>query len=308
MGSARGSSAPTVTSPFLVGRDRYERLMQGWVDNTHEDTFTHTVRITDDDFGVELQAVCTPSPGYEVREARGRILAGPVDAAIVEALGRLSGTRMVGGFTRRLAEVCGTRAGAGLFVDAGIEVARLARQAAKLPPQVVVDLVAGDALKCWELDTTGWVDLPNSCFTYSEAGRVLLHSRPPAATPMTPELYSPPPGARKIFVRNKLSRLVLTGPRLHLFHAMHDNVHGFDIHYEVDLDSGTIVAADSVASRLPYPGICAEPQKKMATMIGQSADASLRKRIQSLLGGEAGCAQIYDLTADLLKLVAFSTI
>src|SRR5437764_1101807 len=127
-----------ITSAFLVGRDRYERAMEGWVDNTHDDAFTHTVAISDDDRSIELSAV-----------------------------------------------------------------------------------------------------------------------------------YTPPPGARKIFVRKKRSRLVLTARRLHLFHSMHDNVHGFDLHYEVDLDSGTIVAADSITSRLPYQGICTEPQRKVAAMIGQ---------------------------------------
>jgi hypothetical protein len=32
-------------------------------------------------------------------------------------------------------------------------------------------------------------------------------------------------------------------------------------------------------------------------------DAALRKRIQGQLGGIAGCAQLYDLTSDLLKLL-----
>ncbi len=291
-----------ITSPYLVGRTRYERITDGWVDNTSDDAFTHTVRITDDDFGIELCAVCTPPPGYEVREARGRILAGPADPAIVVALGRLSGARMVAGFTKRLAEICGPRPGARLFVDAGVEVARLARQATKLPREAIAGLGSGDALKCWELDTTGWMDLPNSCFTYSAEGRALLGIRP-ASTTMVRDLYSPPPGATKIFVRKKLSRLVLTGSRLHLFQSMHDNVHGFDMHYEFDLDAGTIVAADSVVSRLPYSGICTEPQKKITAMIGQPADALLRRRVQTLLGGQAGCAQLYDLTADVLKLV-----
>jgi hypothetical protein len=295
-----------IGSPFLVGRTRYERVMEGWVDNTHRDAFTHTVRITDDDFSVEVEAVCTPSPGYEVREARARILAGDVDPAIIESFGRLRGTRMVAGFTRRLSDLCGRRSEAGLFVDAGVEVARLARQAAKLSPEAVVGLLPGDALKCWQLDTTGWVDLPNSCFTYSAAGRALLDVRP-VSTPMQAELYSPAPGARKIFVRKKLSRLVLTGSRLHLFHSMHDNVHGFDIHYELDLGSSTIVAADSITSRLPYSGICDEPQKRIGAMVGQPADALLKKRIQGLLGGEVGCAQLYDLTADLLKLVTLDS-
>jgi hypothetical protein len=257
-----------ISSPYLEGRDRYERVTEGWVDNTHEDAFTHTVRVTDDDFSIEVSAVCTPSPDYGVRDARGRVLAGPADPAIPPALAGLAGARMTGGFTRRLADLCGPRAGAALFVDAGIEVARLARQVTKLPSEAVAGVGRDDPQRCWALDTAGWVDLPNSCFTYSPAGRALLGARA-VSTAMVPDLYSPPPGARKIFVRKKLARLVRTGSRLHLFHAMHDNIHGFDIHYEVDLLTGAIVAADSVTSRLPYMGICDEPQRRIASLPGQ---------------------------------------
>jgi hypothetical protein len=291
-----------ISSPYLADRDRYERAMEGWIDNTHEDAFTHTVRIIDDDAGVELCAVCTPSPSYEVREARARILAGSPDPSVGDALADLRGARMVGGFTRRLADLCNGRQTAALFIEAGVEIARLARQAAKLPRTSVANLAIGDARACWALDTAGWVDLPGSCFTYSDAGRALLDARS-VSTPMVPELYSPSAGAARIFVRRKRARLVLTGTRLHLFHSMHDNVHGFDIHYELDLDSETIVAADSVTSRLPYAGICDEPQARIASMIGEPLEATLRRRIQTLIGGSSGCAQVYDLTADLLKLV-----
>jgi hypothetical protein len=294
-----------IASPFLLGRDRYERAMTGWADATHEDAFTHTVTIADDDHSIELSAVCTPSPDYEVRDARGRIVAGAADPGIVDGLARLRGTRMVAGFTKRLTELCGSGPGAGLFVDAGIEVARLARQVARLPAGAMEGWNPGDALRCWQLDTAGWVDLPNSCFTYSESGRALLGTRP-VFTPMTATLYSAPVGAAKIFLRRKRARLVLTGSRLHLFHSMHDNVHGFDLHYELDLDTGQIVAADSITSRLPYQGICTEPQGRIVSMIGQPADIMLRKKIRALLGGDGGCAQLYDLTADLLKLLTIS--
>jgi Protein of unknown function (DUF2889) len=157
---------------------------------------------------------------------------------------------------------------------------------------------------CWDLDTTGWIDLPGSCFTYSSAGRALLETRV-VSTPMVANLYSPRPGARRIFVRKKVMRLVRTGSRLHLFHSMHDNVHGFDLHLEIDLETGTVAAADSITSRLPYQGICTEPQGKIRSLVGQPADGELRKRIQTQLGGESGCAQLYDLTADLLKLLSF---
>jgi hypothetical protein len=293
-----------ITSPHLDGRDRYKRSMEGWVDNTHDDAFTHSVRLTDDDAAVELAAVCTPSPRYEVREAVARVLAGAADPAAAERFGQLAGARMVAGFSRRLAELAGPGPGSRLFVDAGVEIARLARQATKLPREATAGLTAGGARACWDLDTTGWIDLPGSCFTYSSAGRALLETRV-VSTPMVADLYSPRPGARRIFVRKKVMRLVRTGSRLHLFHSMHDNVHGFDLHLEIDLEAGTVAAADSITSRLPYQGICTEPQGKIRSLVGQPADGELRRRIQTQLGGESGCAQLYDLTADLLKLLSF---
>ncbi|HEX6081318.1 MAG TPA: DUF2889 domain-containing protein [Methylomirabilota bacterium] len=292
-----------IGSPFLAGRDRYERVMEGRVDNTHESAFTHTVRITDSDRSVEVAAVCSPSPTYQVQEASGRVLAGVADPGIAADFPRLAGIRMVGGFTRQVAEVCGAREGAGLFVDAAIEVARLARQVAKMPASAVVTLRPGDAAACWALDMAGWIDLPDSCFTYSPAARALFATRP-VSSPMVPALYSPAPGARGVFTRKKLARLVLTGTRLHLFHSMHDNVHGFDLHYEVDLDRGVIAAAESITSRLPYAGICSEPQSRIESLRGQRIDAGLRKGIQTMLGGTGGCAQLYDLTSDLLKLLS----
>lgn len=292
-----------IDSPWLDGRDRYERTMEGWIDNTSDDAFTHTVQIGDDRLRVELSADCTPSPGYEVRAARARVLASDGQSATVARFDELAGARMVAGFTRRLAEVAGSAPASPFLVDAGIEVARLARQAVKLPREATAHLASGGARACWELDNASWIDLPGSCFTYSANGRALLDTRE-VSTPMAVELYSPPPAARRLFVRKKTLRLVRTPPRLHLFHSMHDNVHGFDIHYEVDLDAGTVVAADSITSRLPYQGICTEPQSRIDALVGQPFDAGLRKRIQSLLGGDQGCAQLYDLTADLLKLMS----
>jgi len=292
-----------IGSPYLDGRDRYERVMEGWVDNTHPDALTHTVQISDESWGIELSAVCGTSPGYEVREASARALSGPVDPALVADVPKLAGSRMVGGFTRRLVDLCGDRPGAGFVVDGGIEIARLARQVNKMPPADVAGLDPADALACWQLDTTGWVDLPDSCFTYSPGGRALFGTRP-VSTPMVPELYSPPPGARRVFRRKKVARLVRTDRRLHLFHSMHDNVHGFDVHYELDLDGGRIAAADVITSRLPYAGICSEPQGRITSMVGQPVDGTLRKRVQVAIGGSSGCAQLYDLTADLLKLLS----
>ncbi len=292
----------TLAPALLAGRDRYERVMDGRVDNTHDDAFTHTVRLADDDRALEVAVVALPSPTYAIREARLTPLAGRVGPSLAPAFARLAGTEMVGGLTRRAAELLGDGQGAALAVDATIEVARLARQVARMPRAVAARAASGDALDCWTLDTTGWIDLPGSCFTYSEAGRALFGART-VATPMVPDLYSPRPGQPRVFERRKVARLARGDGRLRLFHAMHDNVHGFEITYEIDLATGTIVRAEHVTPRLPYMGVCSEPQRRIASLLGERADAGLRKRIQATLGGEAGCAQLYDLTADVLKLL-----
>ena len=292
-----------IAPALLVGRDRYERVMDGWTDNTHVDAFTHTVHITEPDRAVELSLVALPSPEYGIREARARADAGDVDAAVVAAVPKLAGARMVAGFTRAMAERLGRGAGAALLVDAGVEAARLARQVAKLPRASAERAADGNPWECWQLDTTGWEDLPDSCFTYSAAGKALFGTRP-IVSPMQPDLYSPRPGQRRVFVRRKVARIERVDGRLRVGHSMHDNVHGFDVTLEIDVASGRIEHAESVTSRLPYAGICSEPQGRITALIGETVDAGLRKRLAGHVGGIGGCAQLFDLTADMLKLLA----
>jgi hypothetical protein len=294
-----GGAAP----PLLRTRDRYERVTTGRVDNTYEDAFTHTVRIAEPDRALELEVVALPSPAYAIREARCRALEGDIAPSVVSGVSALAGAALVGGLTRRVAEATGTGPGAALVRDAVIEAARLARQVAKLPRERAARAASGDPWECWQLDTTGWADLPDSCFTYGAEGRKLFGTRTIVAA-MTPELYSPRPDQRGVFERGKVARIERREGRLALYHSMHDNVHGFEIVYEIDLASGVIVRAEHQTPRLPYAGICSEPQRRIAAMLGETLDEGLRRRAASHLGGVAGCAQLYDLTADLLRLLA----
>ena len=291
-----------IAPAVLRGRDRYERVMDGWTDNTHPDAFTHTVVLRDDDQALELSVVAEPSPSYLIRTASCRPVAGALDPMLAASVEKLAGTPMVGGMSRRVAELTGSGPGAGFVLGAVVEIARLARQVARLPAERAARAAGGNAWECWQLDMTGWIDLPNSCFTYTDAGRSFFGTRT-VTTPMQPDLYSSRPGQRRVFERKKVARLARRDGRLALYHSMHDNVHGFEITYEIDLTSGTIVRAEHVTPRLPYMGICSEPQRKIAALLGETADDGLRRRIQGHLGGETGCAQLYDLTADLLKLL-----
>ena len=292
----------TASPALLQGRARYERLMEGFTDNTHDDALTHTVRLTEPDRAIELRVVALPPPDYLIREASATALAGDVDRAVLDAVPGLAGVAMVAGLTRAVAERVGRGAGASLVVDAAIEVARLARQVAKLPREMAERAAGGDSLTCWELDTAGWIDLPDSCFTYSAAGRALFGTRT-VVSPMGPDLYSPRPGQARVFVRRKVAWLERIEDRLRLFHSMHDNVHGFELTFDIDAVTGRIVRADSVTSRLPYAGICSEPQSRIKALVGETVDAGLRKRLSAHVGGAGGCAQLFDLTADALKLL-----
>ena len=288
---------------LLRGRDRYERVTTGRVDNRHDDAFTHLVRLEDPERALEVEVVATPSPDYAIRAASCRVLRGDVSATVTDGVAALRGVAMVGGLTRRASDAVGGGAGAALVVDGVIEAARLARQVAKLPSERAARVASGDPWECWQLDRAGWVDLPDSCFTYSEAGRRLFGTRS-ISTPIHPELYRPRPGQRGVFERRKIARLERRDGRLALFHSMHDNVHGFELRLEIDTASAKIVGAEHATPRLPYRGICDEPQRKFAALLGEHVDDDLRRRIQVHLGGLTGCAQLYDLTADLLKLLA----
>ena len=91
-------------------RGRWERVTESWIDNTHDDAFTHTVRISEPDAGVVVVAVARPSPTYEIREAHARALSGTFDRAVLEGCENLAGVAMVTPSRQRTSRGCGTRA------------------------------------------------------------------------------------------------------------------------------------------------------------------------------------------------------
>ncbi len=296
-----------IGSPYLAGTDRYERLTHGWVDSPAPHAFAITARLADPWVAIELVADTAPSPEYTLLAVSGRLLVGDperVDPALAEAMSKLAGVRMVAGFTRKVGEVLGDRPGAQYFVDAAIEVARLARQVTRLPEEVVRERSAEGPVGFWRLDMQGWAGIPGSCYTFRPESEALFREREVRSAAL-PALYAPPVGATCVFNRTKAARLERKDGRLLLAHSMFDEVHSFQVWYAVDLASAMIVDAGSITPRLPYPGICNDPQRNISSLVGQRLGPELRKRIGTLVGGVSGCAQLYDLTADLLKLLSF---
>ncbi len=275
--------------------------MLGHCDNGEGDTLTHVVTLRDPDRAIELEVDAYPSPTYTIAAARLRVLDGAVADGLVGAAPGLAGIGMVAGFTRRVAATLGDAEGTAFVIDAAIEVARLSRQVARLPRERA-ERATVSAWEAWQLDRAGFSDLPDSCFTYSGAGEALFGTRT-VSTMAYPDLYSPRPGQQRVFERRKRTALARHDDRVTLTSSMHDNVHGFDVTLEIDAQSERVTRAESVVTRLPYAGVCSEPQGKIGALVGEVADAGLSRRIQHLLGGVTGCAQLYDLAADALKLL-----
>jgi hypothetical protein len=299
----------SLASPYLGDGDggrRYQRTVHGWVDVPREDTFSMTVRIVDPGVGIELTAETTPSPEYAIRAARGRVLVGEADRIgpdLGDAMAGLAGLTMTSGFGRAVRAVAGARAGAGYFVDAAIEVARLARQVTRLPDSVVARHRADGARGAWRLDRQGWVDIPDSCFTFrAESERLFAERTVTSAVPW--HLYGPPLGAMRVFNRTKVGDLEPRPDGWYLAQSMFDEVHSFQLWWLVDPVAATVVDAGVSTPRLPYQGLCSEPQARIRSVIGQRVDADLRGRLGDLVGGRNGCAQLYDLSTDLLKLLS----
>ena len=82
-----------IAPALLQGRDRYERVMDGWVDNTHEDAFTTQILLRDDDrgraFGRHAAVADLSHPGGALRSVGGAL--DPAIPAGVEAGGDADG-------------------------------------------------------------------------------------------------------------------------------------------------------------------------------------------------------------------------
>src|SRR5207245_9234682 len=107
--------------------------MDGWTDNTHPDAFTHTIVLRDDDHALELSVVAEPSPSYLIRTASCRPVGGALDPMLAASVEKLAGTPMVGGMSRRAAELTGSGPGAGFVLGVVVELGGLARRVARPP-------------------------------------------------------------------------------------------------------------------------------------------------------------------------------
>lgn len=291
-----------IQSRFLDGSRSYERVVTGWVDAPREGRLLqHSARLRDERVDLEVSLVAEPSPSYAVSRATATARSEATGAecgALLEKFGGIQGHRIVGGFRRQVAALLGEHPAAHYVVDAAIEAARLSRQVTRiaLPPSPL-----GPA-DFHRLDMEVWPELLDLCFTYRADTRALFAERS-VETPATTDMYAAPPGRKLVFHRYKRSHVARTGDSLSLYQSMFDQVHGFELWYTVDERSREVVEARLLTPRLPYMGICDEPQRRVREMVGVRLGPDWADVVRARLGGRPGCFQLTDLTSDLFRLL-----
>lgn len=296
----------TVECRFLDLASPYERTVTGWVDALDPPPRLRlSARLSDGLADLEVSLVAEPSPSYQLSEATATARSETTRTAggsILEAFREVGRLRIAAGFRRQVAEILGEHPLAGHLLDAAIEAARLSRQVTRID-------VAGKArpspAEFHQLDLEAWPELVDLCFTYRNETRALFAERA-VRTPATLDMYSPPPGRSLVFHRYKRSHVTRAGSTLALYQSMFDQVHGFELWYDVDTRSHEIVRARVLTPRLPYMGICDEPQQRARDMVGVKLDADWAGTVRPRLGGRRGCFQLTDLTSDLCRLLTWS--
>jgi len=296
----------TIECRFLDLASPYERTVTGWVDALDPPPRLRlSARLSDGLADLEVSLVAEPSPSYQLSEATATARSETTRTAcgsILEAFREVGRLRVAAGFRRQVAEILGEHPLAGHLLDAAIEAARLSRQVTRID---VSGVTRPSPAEFHQLDLEAWPELVDLCFTYRKETRDLFAERA-VRTPATVEMYAPPPGRPLVFHRYKRSHVARAGSTLALYQSMFDQVHGFELWYDVDIRSHEIVAARVLTPRLPYMGICDEPQQRARDMVGVKLDADWAGSVRGLLGGRRGCFQLTDLTSDLCRLLTWS--
>jgi hypothetical protein len=287
---------------FLGPAEAYERVVTGWVDRGDGALLELNARLQDAEVDLEVSLVAEPSPSYQLSRATATARPGATAQGagpVLEAFRQVGALRIVAGFRRQVAGLLGAHPLAEYLVDATIEAARLSRQVTRIDVPAAARLGPADFHR---LDLEAWPELVDLCFTYRREAGALFAERA-VRTPATAAMYAAPPGQPLVFHRYKRTRLERTGSTLALYQSMFDQVHGFELWYDVDARTQEVLGARLLTPRLPYMGICDEPQRRVREMVGITLDAGWPAVVRSRLGGRLGCFQLSDLTSDLFRLL-----
>jgi len=150
--------------------------------------------------------------------------------------------------------------------------------------------------------------LANTCYTYRDESEGLFANRE-VRCGFGAELTRPKPGDRRVFWRNKRLAIELrsggNGETIYACEsAMEDSIHDIRIGFDLSSD-GMVSNARSSGARLPYHGICEDPQLRTPALNGLKVTGAFVGQFAEHIGGAQGCAHLFDLSIDVLRLFSF---
>lgn len=253
------------------------------------------------------------TPTYEILAAAAQQHAGNPEKFAPELCGRyanLKGIKIGRGFTKQILQVLGDLPGVQEHLFLAMELARSSQQVYQFPPEFEAKFAAlpnesvSLAHNIWIKDRMFMDDLKNSCHSYRDESDLLFKERD-IRCGFDPLVPRPQPGDKRIFWRSK--RVMITKNVDESFtceSAMEDGVHDILIGFTLD-KYGVISNAHSRGLRLPFQGLCEDPQQRTTSLNGLRVTENYVKEVAACVGGTTGCTHLFDLSMDCLRLVRF---
>jgi hypothetical protein len=253
------------------------------------------------------------TPDYEIIEAAARQIEGEFDPRLCERYAGVNGARIGRGFSKRVLSALGDRAGAQEHLLTAIEMARVGQQVYQFTPEFEAQFPSSDrdpteaARTAW-LKDRAYMGLANTCYTYRDESESLFANRE-VRCGFSAELTRPKPGDRRVFWRNKRLAIELkavgNGETVYACEsAMEDSIHDIRIGFDLSGD-GLVSNARSSGARLPYHGICEDPHLRTQALNGLKVTGAFVGQFAEHVGGAQGCAHLFDLSIDVLRLFRF---
>jgi Protein of unknown function (DUF2889) len=252
------------------------------------------------------------TPEYEIIEAAARQIEGEFDPRLCERYADVKGARIGRGFSKRVISELGDLPGAQEHLLTAIEMARVGQQVYHYTAEFEAQFPSGGsapevARVAW-LKDRAYMGLANTCYAYRDESEGLFTSRE-VRCGFDAELTRPKPGDKRVFWRNKRVAIELkageNGETIYACEsAMEDAVHDIRIGFDLSSD-GVISNARSRGARLPYHGICEDPHLRTPALEGLKVTSAFVAQFAEHVGGAQGCAHLFDLSVDCLRLFTF---
>lgn len=282
----------------------YSRSFEGEIDVIDRSRLAVRGRMRDRRLDLEHHWLLA-TPDYEILEGSAWQHEGGA-AQPCERYAGIRGARIGRGFSKRVLEALGESPAAQQHLLLAIDMARLGQQIYQFPPgfeegfQRRPDVRSADALVSWEKDRAYMGALAESCYTYRDASAELFRTREIVCT-FGAELTHPAPGTKRAFWRRKQLSIQALPDGFACESRMEDSLHDIVIGFHLDRE-GLVSQARSHGARLPYRGLCDEPQRRTARLDGVRLTAQFINQLAEHVGGAQGCTHLFDLSADCLRL------